>query len=327
MARLLRSILAGFRPHGLPMRNLIKYGTGPAADASLRSEPGPWRARVMREKTTGPGGFRRGLVASAALSMMLGAFSCSSEDPANYKPSLVRAAALDSYYAGASDAAGGDLLQKLNRIVTKGANVAGYSKAWDIIMDVDTDPDDSGNVILFYTGESRSKKHRVGGSSGKSVPKWNREHVWPKSKGPDDYGSSGGHNPASDVHNLWPTDDLLNNMRGNLDFDEGGDPVPHAPDTFSDRDSFEPRDDFKGEVARVLFYMAVKYPRLQLSETVDGGSFSLGRLCKLLDWNEFDAVSDFERSRNDRIYDRWQHNRNPFVDHPEWARIIWGSRC
>ncbi|MDP3131074.1 MAG: endonuclease, partial [Bacillota bacterium] len=88
----------------------------------------------------------------------------------------------------------------------------------------------------------------------------------------------------------------------------------------------------KGDVARMLFYMAVRYagesgePDLELvNGLTDALSANIGDLATLLLWNELDPVDDSERARNELIYSAYQHNRNPFIDHPELVAIIFGS--
>ncbi|MDA3813370.1 MAG: endonuclease, partial [Candidatus Cloacimonetes bacterium] len=194
-----------------------------------------------------------------------------------------------------------------------------YSNVWNALRDTDEDPENTDNVILLYTGWSVS-------NSG--YPIWNREHTWAKSHG--DFGET----PpcGTDVHHLRPTDVQVNGDRGNLDFDYSDIPYPTIPGCFYDSDSWEPRDEVKGDVARMIFYMATRYEgengELDL-EVVDEVNTSPnpehGKLSALLEWNQLDPPSEFEETRNDRIYDNWQGNRNPFVDHPEFADYIWGS--
>ena len=118
------------------------------------------------------------------------------------------------------------------------------------LQDTDEDPNNPSNVILLYSGASQAKSTNGGG-----VDDWNREHVWAKSHG--DFGTSTG--PGTDVHHLRPTDVSVNSTRGNKDFDTGGSPVAQAPGSLTDADSFEPRDADKGDVARMIFYMSVRY--------------------------------------------------------------------
>ena len=91
----------------------------------------------------------------------------------------------------------------------------------------------------------------------------------------------------------------------------------------------------KGDTARMMFYMAVRYeggdnsstPDLELVDrTTSSGEVFFGKLCTLLQWHRNDPVSDAERQRNNVIYS-WQGNRNPFIDHPEFVSEIWGGHC
>lgn len=176
-------------------------------------------------------------------------------------------------------------------------------------------------MILVYSGRSISKN-----SNGGSVGQWNREHVWAKSHG--DFGTSTG--PGTDIHHLRPEDVQVNSIRGNKDFDNGGSAVSGAPGSYTDSDSFEPRDAVKGDVARMILYMAVRYegddafPDLEPNDRVSNGSAPyIGRLPVLKAWSQEDPPDSFEKRRNDVIFDQYQHNRNPFIDHPEWVESIW----
>ena len=80
----------------------------------------------------------------------------------------------------------------------------------------------------------------------------------------------------------------------------------------------------------MIFYMAIRYegddgwPDLEPNNSVGNGSApAIGKLSVLKQWNQQDPPDAFEQRRNQRIYDAWQHNRNPFIDHPEWASSIW----
>ncbi|MGL5850771.1 MAG: endonuclease I family protein, partial [Phycicoccus sp.] len=135
--------------------------------------------------------------------------------------------------------------------------------------------------------------------------------------------------PGTDVHSLRPEDVTVNSDRGNKDFDLGGSAVAQCSSCRSDGDSFEPPAAVRGDVARMLFYMAVRYngddgfEDLELDDGVGASAPLLGDLSVLLAWNAADPVDAVEMRRNDRIYDDWQGNRNPFIDHPEWAASIW----
>lgn len=142
---------------------------------------------------------------------------------------------------------------------------------------------------------------------------------------------------GTDVHHLRPADITVNSARGNDDFDNGGDIYVDgdgATECYSDADSWEARDEVKGDVARMLFYMATRYegdngePDLELVDEVN--TFDLnttgkgyhGKLSTLLEWHKEDPVDSFEINRNNVIYS-YQLNRNPFIDHPEFVDLIW----
>jgi endonuclease I len=225
----------------------------------------------------------------------------------------------ETYYASAIGKSGESLKGALNDIIDNHTKLS-YDAVWGGLRDTDEDPNNSNNVILLYTGRSQSKSTNGGG-----VDNWNREHVFAKSHG--DFGTASG--AGTDLHHLRPTDVSVNGARGNLDFDIGGTYNSEATECKSDSDSWEPRDSVKGDVARMLFYMAVRYEGehseldLELNNlTSNTTSPYMGKLSVLLQWNAEDPVDDFERNRNDVIYTKYQHNRNPFIDHSEWANLI-----
>lgn len=250
-----------------------------------------------------------------------GSAGATAPTPADARTVTVAAyAAPAGYYDGAEGKTGDALKSALSSIVSDQTKLS-YSAVWDALKDTDEDPSNSGNVILLYSGASRSKSAN-GGDTGD----WNREHVWAKSHG--DFGTSTG--PGTDIHHLRPTDVQVNSVRGNKDFDNGGSAVANGGGSLTDSDSFEPRDAVKGDVARMIFYMAVRYegtdgwPDLEPNGSVNNGSAPyIGKLAVLKEWNEQDPPDAFEQRRNDVIFESYQHNRNPFVDHPEWVESIW----
>ncbi|MFN3091091.1 endonuclease I family protein [Bacillus pumilus] len=227
---------------------------------------------------------------------------------------------IDSYYQSANGKSGPALKKALHDIIDDHKQLS-YSQVWDALKKTDEDPKNPSNVLLLYSGVSRSKQ-----ANGGNVGQWNREHVWAKSHG--NFGTSQG--PGTDLHHLRATDVQTNSTRGNLDFDLGGNEYKGAPGNFYDSDSFEPHSRVKGDVARMLFYMAVRYegddrfPDLELNDKVNNGSAPLhGKMSVLLKWHKQDPVDQIERNRNEIIYETYQNNRNPFIDHPEWASAIW----
>ncbi|MEU1091524.1 endonuclease I family protein [Streptomyces sp. NPDC005576] len=230
------------------------------------------------------------------------------------------AALVDTYYANALGKSGTALKAALHTIISSQTKVS-YSQVWEALKDTDEDPANPGNVILLYTGKSQSED-----DNGGNVGQWNREHVWAKSHG--DFGTATG--PGTDLHHLRPADVQVNSIRGNKDFDNGGSQVSGAPGNYTDTDSFEPRDADKGDVARMILYMAVRYEGddawadLEPNEKVNNGSApNIGKLSVLKEWSQEDPPSAFEKNRNEVIYTQYQHNRNPFIDHPEWVESIW----
>lgn len=225
------------------------------------------------------------------------------------------------YYNGADGKSGDELQTALNTII-KDHKTFSYSLSSTVFESSDQDPDNPENIILVYTG--RSNPNDDYGSGGDYI---NREHVWAKS-----HGDIGTEPPeGSDFHNLKPADASVNMDRSNLDFDNGGEQHPEATECYYDSDSWEPRDEVKGDIARILFYMATRYEGdngeqdLRLVDEVDTyPEPEHGKLSTLLEWNEQDPPDAFERNRNNVIF-QWQQNRNPFIDNPEWASLIWGD--
>ncbi|GID97807.1 endonuclease [Amorphoplanes digitatis] len=226
------------------------------------------------------------------------------------------------YYAAAAGKSGAALKSALHGIISSGVSTLSYDAVWNALKVTDQDPANSANVILLYSGVSRSKS-----LNGGDLGDWNREHVWAKSHG--DFGTANG--PGTDLHHLRPEDVHVNSERDNKDFDTGGTAVADAPGNRTDADSWEPRAAVKGDVARMIFYMAVRYeggdswPNLEVDDATGSGTAPrLGRLSALRQWNLQDPPDAFEMRRNELIYSSYQHNRNPFIDHPEWVTSIFG---
>ena len=201
-----------------------------------------------------------------------------------------------------------------------------YHSCWDILQESDVDPLNSNNVILIYTRESVNGSQEYNGGGG-----WNREHVWAKSRG--DFGTSIGE--GTDVHNLRACNINLNSTRNNYSFDNCDTNCSQSFGNYYSGSArvFEPRDQDKGDVARIIFYMEVRYEGDNGEEDLEMTNNILfynneprhGVRSTLLEWHELDPVDDFERNRNDVIYS-YQGNRNPFIDHPELVDYIWGDQ-
>jgi len=218
---------------------------------------------------------------------------------------------------------------------------------WDILKEADADPNNPNNVLLIYTRESVDGDQEYASGNG-----WNREHVWAKSRG--DFGTQPPE--GTDVHNLRASNIDVNSTRLNYAFDDlygandciscGSNNNLIEDNCYSDICEtygnyyntsaliFEPRDEDKGDVARIIFYMDVRYEGDSGEEDLEMIDYTLSTSSKLpyhgirstlLQWHQEDPVDDFERNRNDVIYS-YQGNRNPFIDHPNLVDYLWGEQ-
>lgn len=244
----------------------------------------------------------------------------------------------ESYYQVVEDLTGNALKAGLNNIVsghTEFPYTSTKTDVWDILKETDKVPGCPDYVKLLYTN-----RMRPAGAEYNSGKGWTREHVWAKSHG--DFGTTYG--AGTDAHHLRPVDASVNSTRNNKDFDTGGEEYidgEFASGCLRDIDSWEPRDSDKGDVARMIFYMVVRYegkdgdPDLELKDGVNSfddntivGGISLGfhgHMSTLLEWHQLDPVDNWERRRNDIIDLNFQGNRNPFIDDPTFAERIWGN--
>jgi endonuclease I len=236
------------------------------------------------------------------------------------------------YYSMAEGAFGGELREALHQVV-RNHKVIPYSSGSfdtsDALKVLDQDPNNTNNVVLIYANTT----HTI--ASFGLTTGWNREHLWPNSYGLDDV-----HPAYSDLHNLRACDANVNSSRGNKFYDISNTNGPgynnpahaEAPLCSTDTDSWEPPSFQKGDIARAMFYMTVRYtgdvagePRLTLTDSLNAiGSATnfMGRLSTLLKWHFEDPVSAGEELRNDLVYSLYQTNRNPFVDRPEFVAAM-----
>lgn len=223
------------------------------------------------------------------------------------------------YYSGVVfDGSPISLRSSLNAIID-GHTIRSYGAARQALAILDADPDNPQNVILMYSGAS------VDGSWDSGVT-WNREHMWPRSLGVGNNGAD-----YSDLHALRPCNPSINSSRGNEPFGLGSssywDPtLPGSP------------YDFRGEAARAIFYMDVRYDGADAATSdlivIDGfpSVGQMGDLSYLLDWHYAEQPTMRERRRNHLVFSfddnpfYAQGNRNPFVDHPEFAWALWGEQ-
>ncbi|CAN5301781.1 hypothetical protein BH09ACT11_BH09ACT11_12250 [soil metagenome] len=283
----------------------------------LKSNPGLKGTRIDVTGTLGAYFSHPGMTSTTAF-----ALAGSTSTPTATATATATTGPYDStYYAPALGKTGSTLKSALHNIIDANTTI-GYSAVWEALKVTDADPNNASNVIEFYSGRSISKS-----SNGGDVGDWNREHTWPQSHG--DFGTSAG--PGTDLHHLRPEDVSVNSTRGNKDFDNGGSAVTNCSGCTTDADSFAPRASVRGDLARMIFYMAVRYEgddgfaNLEINDSINGSTPYLGRLSVLKAWNLADPPDSREKWRNDTIYTSYQSNRNPFIDHPEWVTSIWGS--
>ena len=232
------------------------------------------------------------------------------------------------YYAGITGY-GSTLKTNLHNLIrTTHTTRYSYDALWIKLPYTDEDPNNNDNIIEIYTGWSVPKTYYGSGTS-----QWNREHTWSKSHG--DFGETP---PAgTDLHHLRPCDSTVNSAKSNKDFDYATNPyIDSSPYNGYPQDTgcktstyaWEPRDADKGDVARMIMYMAIRYEGTDTSfdlEIVDNTNTSgpnYGKLSTLLQWHIIDPPDTREMQRNNRIQEL-QGNRNPFIDEPMYACQIW----
>lgn len=243
------------------------------------------------------------------------------------------------YYNAAVGKYGASLKTALSGIVETHTQRL-YSDLWGDFQTTDKRAD--GKVWDIYSSSTNYTfvTNQCGNYSGEGSC-YNREHSFPKSW----FGvSSGNENTVpmgTDLFHLYPSDGYVNGRRSNYPFGEVGTATYSSANGYSKLGSaasglgysgtvFEPADELKGDLARTYFYMVTAYDDKVASwssDQLDGTQYpalSKWSITMFLKWSEEDPVSDKERNRNEAVYGI-QHNRNPFIDHPELAEYIWGD--
>ncbi len=199
-------------------------------------------------------------------------------------------------------------------------------KLWDMYSD-----NPAGTPAYEYTLGSGQCS---GGSPTAEGGCYNREHSWPQSKFASDTPMQ------TDLFLVIPTDYYVNSLRGDLPYGKAGSSIVTnftnggkiANNIYAGAPSgncYEPNDSFKGDIARAYFYIATCYYGADSTsfiswEMANGISFKPWAIQMLLEWHHNDPVSPKEINRNNKAY-LLQNNRNPFIDHPEFADCIWGT--
>ena len=209
----------------------------------------------------------------------------------------------DTYYKACEGLSGSSLQSKLKDINAPKSP----SYDWDRYEDADEALDDSTCILSIYTRHNIKKGNHCGNYAW---DKWNREHVWTQSAYPKS---------ASDNHNIFACEGQINGYRGNKPFAEGGETVVvfgHTTGCKQTNNTFEPCDEAKGEIARSVMYGTVQYSYTMTNE--------IKSIALALKWHLEHPITERDTRRNEVVYEN-QGNRNPFVDHPEYACKIWGN--
>ncbi len=220
----------------------------------------------------------------------------------------------NSYYSSASGKSGDQLLSALrsinssNRHKTMGYSTMGTSISSSPYNYTDYDlnsttTDSNGQVYGTQVASFYTKT---------ATTTWNKEHVWPNSKG--------GSNVEGDILHTRPTISSENSSRGNSFYVEGME---------SSSSGWDPAQagydkECRGECARIILYSVVASQNLSLVASNTGSGNVMGNMNTLIKWHFDYAPSVYEMNRNNGAQ-YLQGNRNPFVDHPEYVAMIWSN--
>ncbi|GAA0742052.1 endonuclease [Gaetbulibacter jejuensis] len=248
--------------------------------------------------------------------------------PINPSYGVVESTQPSGYYNSLDELSDTALRQALQDIIAEEGVVRAqtYTDVIDILKEADQNPENSNQVWLVYLEQGRAKLDFQ--TTSNNVGTWNREHTFPRSRGgfdsieEDEVGdgidifwnttADSLRHGNSDAHALRAVDGPENSSRGNQFYGEYNGPSGTL-------------GGFKGDVARSVFYMAVRYNGLEIVNGFpEGLTGQFGDLATLLDWHRNDPPDDFEMNRNNVVY-QWQFNRNPFIDQPDLVEYIWGN--
>lgn len=234
--------------------------------------------------------------------------------------------ATDYYAALDTSSNGATFRSKLSDLITKThTKLTSYDGLRDVFKTSDADPNKSGNIIWFYSGTSVAFNGKFGST--------NREHVWPK-KGGTAFDGDKERNVGSDAHHLRPAEQNLNSDRGSKQFGEvptiASNIVPQAGSTSYDNlcylqgNYFYPGKGYRGATARILMYVETRWgDNYNLNFVIGAGDCkTIGDIETLMKWHYQEPPTAEEIRRNEAVF-KIQGNRNPFIDHPEFATKIY----
>lgn len=249
---------------------------------------------------------------------------------------ITLSAQIPSYYSGinfnlTSDALKGELSTLItNTHTTELPYTSSQTDVWDVLKQTDLNPNNTSEVFLIYgyddldaITKNDSKRHKdLSCHVSSCIGLWNREHVYAKSLAtPSLETDSPG--AGTDAHSLRSCDGQMNSSRNNRPYEAGS-----GNATITNNGNWYPGDEWRGDVARMIMYMYVRYPTQCLATNIGLGSTSYSNFGDMpnifLEWNVADPVSQYERNRND-VLEATQGNRNPFIDNPYLATVIWNG--
>lgn len=263
-----------------------------------------------------------------------------------------------NYYDSANGLTGYALKTKLKEIISANYNQQSYNALYNAYQNTHRDEnvssgniyENDGTVLDFYSENPTNPNSPTpnspsndpynfmfgvnqGGNQQNEGDCYNREHLIPQSSFNSNFPMQ------SDIHHVIPTDCRVNNFRGSLPFGNvatpnwtsmngskrGSSAVPGYSGTM-----FEPIDEFKGDIARAVLYFVTRYEdnvnnytSFDMFNGTNDQALHQWAIDVLLDWHyNVDPVDQRERDRNQAAY-AFQNNANPFVDHPEYANMIW----
>jgi len=239
------------------------------------------------------------------------------------------------YYNNANGLTGTELKAALHNIIDNHTTIS-YDAVWNAFYNTDHRTDNTNKVWDIYSDipGGTPKLFTLGdgqcGTYNQEGDCYNREHSWPQSW------FNNANTPSTDLHHIFPTDGFVNSKRSNYPYGEVSSPTYTShngsklgPCTVNGYSStvFEPIDEYKGDIARAYFYISVRYYGEDSDWSTSGmtnkSEILPWAMTMLLQWNDQDPVSQKEIDRNNVIYNNYQHNRNPFIDNPEYAHMIW----
>jgi len=234
---------------------------------------------------------------------------------------------IPTYYNGVDVTQNGNALKDdlATKIISTHTTFLSYTPGvWNALENADQDPNITNSVLLLYgyndnDGEAKTDRTRGKSTRGSGIGLWNREHAYPKSLGTPNLGTSG---PGSDAHHLRACDGQMNSTRNNRKYASGSGNAAITAQGY-----FYPGDEWKGDVARMMLFMYLRYGDRCLPKNVGVGnalSVDNNMIDLFLQWNADDPVNAFEDNRNNVIAGI-QGNRNPFIDNPAFATKIWGG--